>query len=308
VRLIYYSLARAENSDYDSQWIQSIRSLRLHNRRISVCLFVFNGVSEALQREAERWHVTLIQLGTYRDWLQGYHPRGWLLALYPALHKFLVLSEADTTGLSQALFLDCDTFFFDDPEILFESPVGCHWCARESPTSRLSPWGYDPSNIDEELIEQIVSTEGLRWVSPFNMGVCLLSNGIWETFRQLRGTYLDTVWRLTVGRHCWNREAPDDGEIRHAVIREATAYDIARALPYPSSNYWILDEIALWLTLGHIHNLSQRMFSRDWVVQGDEFLEAMQTGQQFVVAHYFSSLRKEFFDQLALLGAPPMAV
>jgi hypothetical protein len=307
VRLIYYSLARTADSEYDDQWIQSIRSLRAHNQRISVCLFVFNGVSEAIWGEAERLQVTLLPLGDYRDWLQCYHPHGWILAMYPHLHKYVVLGEAETTGLSQALFVDCDTLFFDDPELLFESPAPCHWCAREEPFSRLSPFGYDPSHINEELIEQIVSAEGLQWVSPFNTGVCLLNNGIWQTLWQLRVTYLDIVWRLLVGRHCWGSEAQEDCDIRTAVIREATAHDVARALPYPSSNSWIVDEIALWLTFGHIRNVSQGMFAPDRVMQGDEFLEAMPAGRRFVVAHYFTSHREEFFHQLSLLGTPPMA-
>jgi hypothetical protein len=304
MRLIYYSLARTTNREYDHQWIQSIRSLRLYNRRISVCFFVFNGVSEAIQREAERWQVMLLPLGDYRDWLRRNHPHGSTLAVCPELqlHKFLVLNEADTTGLSQALYLDCDTFFFNDPEILFESPVPAHWSAREAPTSRLCPHGYDPSNINEELIERIVSFEGLRWVSPFNTGVCLLNNNIWETFGQLRATFFDAAWRLLVGRHCFGDEAAEGGDIRTAVGRTATAYDRDRALPYPSSNHWILDEIALWLTLGHIRNLSQGMLTRDYLIQGDEFVEAIQAGRRPVAAHYFSSNRKKFFHHVSPLG------
>ncbi len=295
VRLIYYSLARAENSQYDQQWIQSIRSLRSYNRRIPVCLFVFNGVSAAIEREAERWRVMLLPLGDYRDWLQGYHPRGQILAMYPTLHKFLVLSEADTTGLRQALYLDCDTFFFDDPELLFEQPDPCHWCAREEAGSRLSPLGYDPSNINEELIARIASAEGLRWVGPFNSGVCLLNNDIWRTFRQLRSTFFDVVWQLLVGQEYWRTSAPEHSELRDAVMHHAAAYDIARAFPYPSSNSWILEEMALWLTMGHIRDLSQRMFERNSVAQGYECVEAMQNGRRPIVAHYFSYFQTDFF-------------
>ncbi len=72
MRLIYYSLVRPANSEYDCQWIQSIRSLRSHNQRISVCLFVFNGVSAAIEAEAERCQVKLLPQGDYRDWLLAY--------------------------------------------------------------------------------------------------------------------------------------------------------------------------------------------------------------------------------------------
>lgn len=302
MRLIYYSLARPANCEYDVQWVQSIRSLRLYNRRIPVCLFLFNGASRAIQREAERQRVLLLPLGGYRNWLNRCHPHGPVLAMYPTLHKFLVLSEVDTTGLSQALYLDCDTFFFDDPEILFDSSSPFHWRAREAPTSRLCPDGYDASNINEQLIERIVAHEGLRWVFPFNSGVCVLNNGIWKTFKQLKSTFFDVAWRLLVGRHCSTGGAAEDQDIRRSVVRAAKEHDLKRALPYPSSNHWILEEIALWLTLGHIRNFAQEVLTPNHAVQGEEFAEAIRTGRPPVVAHYFSSLQEEFFRKVSLIS------
>jgi hypothetical protein len=299
VRLIYYSLAQPEvlstASEYELQWIQSIRSLRSYNTAIPVTLFVFNSISESVQQEAEAQRVMMISLGGYREWLERYHPHGAALALYPTLHKFLALTEADTTGLTQALYVDCDTFFYSDPELLFESSDQVHWCAREELRSRLCPMGYDPTNIDEDLIEEILATEGLRWVAPFNSGVCLLNNGIWNTFRKLRSTFLDVVWRLLVGRHCWGGDAGSDRQIRDAVLEGATPGDIVRAIPYPSHNGWILEEIALWLTLAHVPNLEQGIFAHSAVLQGYECIEAQKTGRQPIVAHYFTSLQEEFF-------------
>jgi hypothetical protein len=302
MRLIYYSLARTANGERDRQWVQSIRSLRLYNRRVSVCLFVFDGISKAIRNEAERQQVMLLPLGNYRDWLRRYHRNGSVLALYPTLHKFLVLSEADTTGLSQALYLDCDTFFFNDPEILFQSPVTAHWRAREAPTSRLCPHGRDPLNINEEAITKIVASEGLRWVFPFNSGICLLNNSIWTTLKQLRSTFFDIAWRLLVGRHRSGPEAAEDRHIRRSVMRTATTYDLERALPYPSSNHWIMEEIALWLTLGHIRNFSQEILTPNHVAQGEEFERALRARRRPVVAHYFSYLQEEFFRHVSPLG------
>lgn len=301
MRLIYYSLVRGDNAKYDEQWTQSVRSLRMRNSAIAVTLLVFNGVSDRVRREAERWRVHLIELGSYRDWLEKYHQNAQVLALYPTLHKFMVLSELDPNGLSQALYVDCDTFFFEDPEILFDLFGGCHWGARESPTSRLCPHGYDPVNIDEELIEQIVSWEELNWVVPFNAGVCLLNHGIWETFRHLRTTYFDNAWRLMVGRHCLEEPGSDDGQIRAAVLKTAGQDDISRAIPYPSSNFWILDEITLWLTLGRVGNLVQTLLDRERVMQGWESIHALQQGRHPTVAHYFSCFQQDFFKHVPRL-------
>ena len=41
-------------------------------------------------------------------------------------------------------------------------------------------------------------------------------------------------------------------------------------LPFPSSNPWILDEVALWLTLGQIPGLTHGSFCREDVRQDGE--------------------------------------
>jgi hypothetical protein len=270
----------------------------LYNATIPVTIFVFNGMSDLVRQEAETHRVNVLSLGSYRAWLERYHPHGGVLALYPTLHKFLALAEADTNGLSQALYMDCDTFFYTDPEPLFDIPGPVHWCAREELRSRLCPFGYDPANIDEDRIASILAAEGLRWVAPFNSGVCLLNNGIWHTFLKLRCTFLDVVWRLLVGRHCLGDAADNsDQRLRQAVRQAASPQDIQRALPYPSTNDWILEEIALWLTLAHVPNLEQGIFARSAVLQGYECIEAQESGWRPIVAHYFSSLQETFFQR-----------
>ena len=293
MRLIYYSLARPAHAIYDAQWLQSIRSLRAHNARIPVWLFAFNGLSDVMQREAERQNVQVIDMGGYADFMRNRHPHGSILALHPALHKFLVLGEMATPGIAQALYLDCDTFFFDDPERLFALPALGQWHAREAPTSRLSSDGYDPANVSEDLLENITANEQLRWVAPFNSGVCLLNDRFWQTFNQLQDVFLDFSWRLLVGRHC-SAGPTTNAAIQSAVLNVMTEHDLERALPYPSQNEWILEEIALWLTLGRLPAFAQRMFGPSDVMLGPEFLSD-QGPRPPIVAHYFTAHTNEFF-------------
>src|SRR4029078_2472624 len=49
-----------------------------------------------------------------------------------------------------------------------------------------------------------------------------------------------------------------------------TSSDARAALPYPSANRWLLDELALWLTLGHVPGLTSADFSRTDVMQNGE--------------------------------------
>jgi len=300
VKMVYYSLSGADNHSHDWQWIQSIRSLRRYNRDLPVCLLAYDEVPDAILEEADRNEAIVHFLGDYRERLSRTFVHGSILAMYPTLHKFISLQELDTSSVSQILYLDCDTFCFDDPDILLSTYTDCDWYAREAPTSRRCPHGYEPSNIDETKLDAIVSQEELTPILPFNAGVCILNNGIWKRFDRLHVRFLDNVWRLLVGRHQRGADGSDE-EIRKAVLASATYFDHARALPYPSNNFWIVEEIALWLTLGRLNGISQGFLSWDHVVQGDEFAGAIEAGRPLVLSHYFSSMEAKFFSYVPAL-------
>ena len=313
MRLIYYAVAFTPDGKYDRQWIQSIRSLRSHNGNIPVHLFVFNGISEVVSREAERWQVLVRPLGPYLDWMKSRpHPHGLVLASYPTLHNLLVLTQADARNFSQVLYVDCDTFFFQDPERLFAECSVSDWYAREIPGSSLSQEGLT-SNIDEQLIAQIASREGLHETGPFNTGVCLLNRDMAMKCVNLEAVFLDFAWRLIAGMLCEQFEAYNTKsqlaksvmalrKLRAPAQGAATASDLARSLPYPSDNWWILDEIAWMLALGRIGGLSQRAFGVNQVTQGTEFVGAVTNRKLPVVAHYFSCNEEDFFRCVTPIG------
>ena len=302
MRLIYYSLAYSGGSVCEHQWIQSIRSLRRYNPTIPVFLFLYTGASPALLNQADRSRVNVRYLGDYRECLQRMHVRGSVLALYPTFHKFFPLGEGPLDAASQLLYLDCDTFFFDDAEALFHTYRGQDWNAREEPLSRRSHYGYNPSHIDESSLESIARRERLQLISPFNSGVCLLNNPVRIGFDRVRVNFLDLAWRLLVGRELSTRTTfGSNVQIQKAVLEAIGAVDRQRALPYPSSNSWILEQIALWLALGHLPQISHGLMSREHVVQGGEFQEPFGYGHRCVVAHYYSHLTAQFFS-----AVPPL--
>jgi hypothetical protein len=296
VRLIYYSLANSPGTCFEWQWIQSIRSLRRYNATVPVWLFLYNGASEALLAQAAECRVHVQFLGDYKQYMQRAHARGSVLALYPTLHKFLSLAHGPLDRLAQVLFLDCDTFFFGNAERLFDLYSSCQWYAREEPGSLRSPHGCDPTHIDERLLEHITRCRGWQPIVPFNSGVCLLNHGIWNNLEDLRAQHLDFVWRLLCGREFSGpRGMVHDTEIQHAVFDAATEIDHRRALPYPSTNTWIIEQIALWLALACLPRFSQGLLSRHHVCQGGEFHEMLDSGHKSIVAHYFNGNEREFF-------------
>jgi hypothetical protein len=303
MRLIYYSVAFTSDGKYQRQWVQSIRSLRNHNSSIDVYLFAFGFVTDDIVREAERRRVLIFPLGDYCEWMaRRAHPRSHVIAQYPTVHRLLVSVEANTNHISRVLYVDCDTFFFNDPEILFNNCSSIHWFAREIPGSWLSPHGRTP-NIDQGAVAAIVQQENLVPVPPFNTGVVLLNRDLWVQFAQLEKLYLDLMWRLMVGMQ---REGCEAGEgarlLRECVLEAATPIDLERALTYPSNNWWIMDEIACMLFLGHLSQFSQQIFEPTSVAQGLEFEAAIRNRTPPVVAHYFSFFEGEFFRRIPPIG------
>ena len=304
MRLVYYSLANNPHDSREHQWIQSIRSLRMYNRTIPVCLLLFNGGSDGLLREAARHNVQVRTMGDYREFLQRLHPRGDVLALYPTFHKFMALENLPLGGLAQLLYLDCDTFFFKDVNLLFDAHGGHDWYAREEPASMRSHFGYDPEHIDEVLLQYIARSEDLRYVPPFNSGVCLLNHGVWHDVLCARSAYLNVVWRLLCGRELSGHEYGSHNQAISTAIRESMSEtDRAEALPYPSANSWIIEQIALWLSLGGLPEFSLGSLSAAQVAQGGEFESQHTPRDQCVLAHYFSGGEQEFFSSVQSIAA-----
>lgn len=154
MRMIYYYLLVTADPRYIRRWINSIRSLRARNSTIPVTLFLFNQIPQELLQEAARQEVSVRPMGQYSDWMASRpHPHGRLLSMYPAMGQLLMLADAeDTRDLTQALYVDCDTFFFRDPELLLDACSEYDWAGRPTPGSRHCPQGRS-ANVDEELIE-----------------------------------------------------------------------------------------------------------------------------------------------------------
>ncbi len=299
MKLVYYSLANFPDDSREHQWIQSIRSFRRYNPSIPVWLLLFNGGSPELLREAEQRDVRVQLLGDYQEFLQQAYPHGSVLALYPTFHKFLALEYLSLEPLDQLLYLDCDTFFFNDVNLLFDEHSKHDWYAREETRSMRSPLGYNPNHVDELLLQYIARSERLNYVPPFNSGVCLLNRGIWKRLSGLRDTYMDLAWRLLCGRELSGRQFNlHDPRIHQSVMDAITDSDRTAALPYPSANDWIIEQIALWLALGRLPDFSLGTLSPEQVSQGGEF-EIVPPPQRRVLAHYFSVMEKQFFSTVS---------
>ena len=295
-RLVHYSLSlphQYPRPDLIRQFGASVGTLREHNGAIPVVLFVHGALPAELAAICGEHDVMVHEQGPYERRLAALCPAGWqALAEYPLLHKFLNLRELAATGASQVLCCDCDTVFLRDVAELFDRYDGPDVVAREEVHSGRSAYGADRAFIDEPLLALLAAREGAVPVPPFNLGVVLLNNGAARRLAGLDALLLDYAWRLV----CWMAHNPVEGEaaafgeFQGAAAARAAAgpADLARALPYPSVNRWILDEVALWLALGHVGGLRTADFSPRDVAQNGEFAGSDPDAAGWILCHYYS--------------------
>jgi hypothetical protein len=304
MQAIYYSLVLTSRSPvYQTQWIRSIESLRRYNRDIPVYLFLFNDTPPEILKKAEQCNVAVHHLGSYRDCLMELAgEEGAVLSAIPTLNKLLPLPHLDTQ-ISQLLYVDCDTCFFGDVAALFANYRHCRFYAREEQNSRRSAFfRYNSEYVDEDALERIAAETGSAFVPPFNSGVFLLNHGLAAELGARCGEFLRYAWRLTAGGATLSRDLNVPSTVREYIAGLPAARLVDR-LPFPSGIFWLVDEIAFWLTLGRISGLTHGKFSMADVVQNGEFLIYRSYRAKSVVIHYFRTNETAF-----LRDAEPTAV
>ena len=299
-QLVCYSVSLPTNAprlDLLWQLEASVRSLRAYNRAIPIVVFVYGDVPAELRRELAPHRVHVRAEEPYEARLARYMPRGWqALARYPVLHRWMNFRSISSFDPDQILQLDCDTFFAGDVALLFDQYSAADCYAREEPTCARSHHGYDPEYLDESALARIASANGIRTPPPFNLGIVMWNNRVWHRFPQLDQMILHYTWRFLV----WMALNPAQGAALGYGESEpaqflaqhfeslATEQDVRELLPYPSANRWIVEQVALWCTLGHVPHLTYSDFSSRHVLQNGEFASDHGHAVQWIVCHYFS--------------------
>ena len=294
MRAIYYSLLCDPIGRYERQWARSVASLRRHDPDTQIVLCLYGAATPETVNVARARRVQLVPMGSYSSAF-GDIPPHWARALssFPTLHKLLSL-RAVCAGTSESLiFLDCDTYLRGDIRTL-PMLYGDHdWCAREEPNSSRSAYGYDSGYLDESALSGLGIAEGLVPIPPYNTGVFQLSHSAATHLITLLEDFLWYAWRLLLGACLWRPDVVGDADLVRFVRSAAGASEHQLALAYPSSNMWILEEIATWLTLGRIPRLSHKTFEPGHVAQGSEY----RTGD-YLIAHYYSTGEDQFVTTL----------
>jgi hypothetical protein len=300
MRIVTYSLSVAgpsQTTDYHNQLINSVKSLRYYNRVVPVHVFLYGEHPRDFIAQLEDEAVTIYEMGSYAGAITRIRPRAFrTLVRYPVLHKWMNFHKLAPLHPSQVLQVDCDTFFFDDVEILFDCYSDCHYYGREEPQSKASHHGYNPRYLDEDKLIALARREGASPVNPYNIGVSLLNHGLWSELAKRTAMFLGYVFRFVAGM---GRNPQTRGklwpDLANVVMVDLFEQPDTNDLPFPSSNLWIMDQVALWLTMGHVPGLTHGCFSRDHILQGGEHNES---GETKVIHHYFGLDKNAFLRSL----------
>jgi hypothetical protein len=300
MRIVTYSLSvpgPPQITDYHEQLSNSVKSLRYYNRAVPIHVFLYGEHPRSFITELEHDAVTTYEMGAYADAIRRIRPRAFrTLVRYPVLHKWMNFHKLAPLRPSQVLQVDCDTFFFDDVEILFDRYSECHFYGREEPQSKASQYGYNPQYINEETLAALARREGAIAVNPYNIGVSVLNHDLWSELAQRTAMFLGYVFRFVAGMgrdgQTLGRLWPDLADVVMVDLFEQPDTD---DLPFPSRNLWILDQVALWLTMGHVPGFTHGYLSRDHVWQGGE---QDGTGETKVVHHYFGMDKSAFLSRV----------
>jgi hypothetical protein len=312
-RVVCYSIAVSPATPASLYWQieASVTSLRMHDPAIAVSIFVYGSMPPEIERRLSRLNVAVKFQGAYIDRLAELMPRGsTVLAQYPVIHRFLNLRDVATWRVDQALFLDVDTFFVDDPGKLFDKYHDADFYAREEPGSRRDARGYEQTWIDEDALDLIAREEGVTLPAPMGLGVVLLNGQAISELAQRVSLMLDYAWRFLVWMATNELEYDftfSQGRGVEYLVEHfeqlTTRKDFDRRLAFPSGNRWLLEDPSVWFAIGHTTGLACADLSSVDVRLGGEFdLGPSARNHGAVVVHYYTHNLIAFEPVIRALG------
>jgi hypothetical protein len=303
--IVLYALCHGQDTSSTSlrlaQLRASIKSLRRTGYLARVYVFGLGVPRLDIEDVLDGTNITIICEPSYQKALYPHcGVNSTVFEKYPVLARWLALKELGRSA-EAVLYVDTDTCFLSNPTKLFEGNTACDWYAREEPCSSHSHLGYNPNYLNEATLANIARQVGSRLLYPMNLGVILMRNAVWEKVDSVLDRFFIYMWRFLA----WmvsesNDQIPQEPRMQRTlevVAATVTEDDTRDALVYPSSNLWIVDEIAMLLALGHIDGFSCNFFKRSDVIQGYEFAApsfGVTERSGSVLCHYYTKNEKSF--------------
>jgi hypothetical protein len=293
-RVVCYSIAppteRRHLIQLQSQLLASVSTLRRHNQSLAIHVYWLGPIEDEFLLRLKEHEVEILRKGTYEGLLHDY-PASDLLAKYPILHKYLTPANEANRGWRQLMLVDCDTLFLRDPIGIFEKNVGADVVGRAEPGSKRGSILYDSRYLNEDELASLAKRLGSQFVPPINCGVLLFSDAALRKLVSIGPEVVRMTLRLMAGVATSGEvlQRTELMELRDRLKEDRGLSARISPLPYPSSNQWIVEEIAFWLVIGSYPSLKVADFSESDVAVGGEVVKRPRSDSSWTIGHYFSN-------------------
>jgi hypothetical protein len=266
------------------QLLASVGSLRTFNRTVEVVVF-WRGPLDA------HFITRLTGLGAVLEEIRAVEsasPTDDLLVRYGVMFKYAALRAAAVHGYTQILLVDCDTLWLSDVETLFGTYSDADWYACAEAGSRRGTIRYDATYLDEDALSDLARRVGARAVPPINSGVMLLSGRALEFASTLATRVEGYAVRLMAGLATSGLDLRRN-EVIDMRDRIKSGDVVIDPLPFPTSNQWLIEEVALWLALGTLDGLTLGDLAPHHVALGGDVFARPREASNWILGHYFST-------------------
>jgi lipopolysaccharide biosynthesis glycosyltransferase len=258
---VYYAV----NNDprYLSYVAVSINSLRKYNKKIKIFLFIYGTITSTDIAFFEENQVTVINKAEVK-------------AEYLTSLKWFSLNELQNISEDRLLYVDSDTFFGKDVQMLFNHCRDADFYAREElgTDKTKKRHGVGRVNFDYVIIDKnysfLVKAYKIKEMPFFNTGVMVFNNNF---FKKIPG-YLGFF---------------------EAVLNNFSE----KKIPYPARNPHILEEIVTNIMFGKIENFTHSFLTR---YISPFFLELREqiVANPGIVMHIWGYYYPEFMNKVTL--------
>jgi hypothetical protein len=159
--------------------------------------------------------------------------------------------------------------------------------------------------LDEDAFRALTKPLEVEPIPPYNSGAFLVNGSVRTALVALRDVFFSFAWRLAAGASLrFDLRVPPELRSRASEWLKISGN---QPIAYPSNKFWILEQIALWLTLGRIPSLSHGQFAPDDVLQGQEFVLFRSWRNWCTLAHYYNCNESQFLSAAKIddVVAPP---
>jgi hypothetical protein len=214
---VYYTINN--DSKYLTFLKNSIVSLRNFNKEIKIYVIIFSNSGKLVPDFFDRYNIQVI----YKNPVKPYQ----LTSL-----KWYGLTEFENIDLKRLIFLDADTIFYDDINLLFEKYNKADFYAREEiGTEDKCPYARGnitiTSQLNNDVFNNLLNKMGLKRNPVFSTGIMVFNNSSFKKIPEHLKFYQDLF---------------------DAFLK--------RELPFPALKYHITEEITWAFTIGKIANFS----------------------------------------------------